>query len=336
MTASILRKLMILATVGVLAGCTLPFGGSSSGSNNNNGGSSANASPKGPGIAADITLGKEFWYGGFHVTIGEVTYKPEVKITPGSDVVKDDAELLIQAKFENLSKDTRGLYAEMTVASNNQQYTHHNNDQKIPQVPGKSTSNGTIAWVADDKFNLDDAILTVGDANTNQAVVPLGSKGSLVSLAPRILSITGAITLPSDFTLNVTGGALTYDIPENADQLDTGVELLTLFYSITGTGTHGCCVGTDSFSLKVPDGTAVASTKVDPTSIIPGKGITKQDQRVEFQIKEPVEGSYDMVVQGSDEGVNADLQFTITAGGSSSGGSTTTSPAPSGSGSSGH
>lgn len=332
MTSSVLRKVFMLATVGLLAGCTLPFGGSSSGntSNNNTGGNNSNNTPKGPGIAADKVLNTEAWWGGYHFTFGAVTYRPEVKITPGSDYVKEEASLKIEVKIENLGKDTATFYGETTVASNGNQYTRRSPDYKVAAVPGKATSNSVLGWVADDKFNLDDAVLTIGDASTNQAVVPLGSKGTLVALEPRKLSITGAIVIPSDFTMNVTGATVSYDVPEAHNQLDTGVQLITLNFSLTGTGTHTCCLSRDDFSLKVPDGTSVSCTQLDPSGTIPDKGNTKQDEIVEFEIKAPVDGAYDVVVKGDVAGTTGDLPFTITPGGSSSGTGTTTSPLPSG------
>jgi hypothetical protein len=328
MTSSVLRKGILLATLALLASCSLPFGGSSGGGSNNNGPSST-STPGGPGIAADKTLNSEFWYAGFHITLGKVTYFPEVKITPGSDFNKEDAKLTIEAKFENLSPDTRTFFAETSVASNGQQYTRRSADAKIPNVPGKATSNGQFGFAADAKFNLDDAIMTVGEASTNQAVIPLGSKGSLVNLAPRNLSITGAITMPADFTLNFTGAALSYDVPEDADPLNTGIQLLKLNFSITGTGDHGCCLSRDDFSLKVPDGTAISASKLSNSGGIPPKGTTKQDLFVEFQLKAPVEGAYDMVVNGNATGATGDLPFTITPGGSNSGTGSNTGPQPS-------
>jgi hypothetical protein len=329
MKGSAPRKFMLVLTLGLLAGCTLPFGGGSSGSSNNNNGSSTTVNV-GPGVKADKTLGTEIWHNGFHVTLVDVTYKPPEKASP-SGFKYNTSEVIINAKFENLGPDTTHFYSELAVASNGQSYTSRGDSEKLPNVPGKAATNGVIALVTDEKFNLDDAVLTIGNAAGNQAVAPLGSKGKLVDLKPRQLTVTGSITLPDEATLTFTGATLSYDNPASHREEDKDNQLLTLKFSVLGTGTSSCCLNRDTYSLKIPDGTAIAADSED--SAVPTKGTTKADQNVEFIIKSPVEGDYDLIVKGKTEGVTGDLKFTITAAGSASGGgSTTTQPSATASG----
>lgn len=333
MKGSAPRKFMLVLTLGLLAGCTLPFGGGSSGSSNNNSSGGSTTANVGPGIKADKTLGTEVWHNGFHVTLVDATYKPPEKASPAG-FKYNSSELTINAKFENLGPDTTHFYSELTVASNGQSYTSRGDSEKLPNVPGKQATNGIIAVVTDEKFNLDDAVLTIGNATGNQAMVPLGSKGKLVDLKPRQLTVTGSVTLPDEATLTFTGATLSYDNPASHTEMDKDSQLLTFKFSVLGSGNSSCCLGRGSYSLKIPDGTAIAADSEDST--VPPKGTTKADQNAEFIIKLPVEGDYDLIVKGSTEGVTGDLKFTITAASSSSGGgSTTTQPSASGS-ASGH
>ena len=71
-------KLVMLAVVGLLAAC----GGTTASNNTQSGGSNATQSG-GAGVAGTVTLNKEFWHSGFHVTLGDVQYTPAPKISPG-------------------------------------------------------------------------------------------------------------------------------------------------------------------------------------------------------------------------------------------------------------
>lgn len=319
--ATWMRKGIVLLVLAILAGCSLPFGGSSSSNNNS---SSASASPStGPGIAASKTLSAEFWFEGFHVTLGDVAYKPPAAPTPGVSQVP--SELTIAAKFENLGKDTRGYFARMSIASNGQAYTSSGNSQKLPDIPGKSTANGVISFDTDEKFNLDDAVLTIGEATGNQPVIPLGKTGTAKTLQPRPLQISGAVNQANEYTLNVTAGVLSYDDVVAHRELDTGTALITINYSTTGTGMHPCCISRDHVQLKVPDGTSVEAEVVETTVAIPSKGTTRQGDYVTFIIKLPAEGAYDAIFNSTNTtGQSADIQFTITASGTTGGGTGTT------------
>jgi hypothetical protein len=323
--ASFMRKGFVLAALALLAGCALPFGGGSSSSNNSN--STSSAPSVGPGIAATRTENKEFWFSGYHVTLGDAKYALALTPTPGG--TPKQAQLTVAAKFENLGPDTATFFATMSVVSNSQSYTTRGDDEKLPAIPGKSTTSGVIAFTVDDKFNLDDAVLTVGDASTNQAVVPLGSKGTLVSLQPRSLPLAGAITQAGEYSLNVTGGSLSFDNPDGHRTEDAGMALLVIKFSITGTGDHGCCIGTTEWSLKIPDGTAVPADTQVLDGGIPPKGTTKSGASVEFLVKLPAEGAYDAIVKSvNTTGQSGDLAFTVTAVGSGGSAPGTTQGSP--------
>lgn len=320
LVGSWLRKGLVLVVLAVLAGCSLPFGGSSSSSNNS--GSSSSPST-GPGIAANKTLTSEIWFAGFHLTLGDVSYKPPVSPSPAATPVP--SELTIAAKFENLGTDTTQFFARMSIGSNGQHYTDAGDSQKLPNVPGKATSNGVISFATDDKFNLDDAVLTVGDADTNQAVVPLGRSGTLKALEPRKLTLSGAVNQANEYTLNITGGILSYDDPATHREENAGMALVTLIYSVTGVGTSECCISRDLVSLKVPDGTAVAAEEIVPGAGLPPKGTTRQGDMVSFLVKTPPEGAYDAIFKSYlTTGQSADLAFTITPAGATGGGTGST------------
>jgi hypothetical protein len=315
-------KLMLLGLVAVIAGCTLPGTKSSSGGGTQGGGSTEAG---GAGVAGTATLNKEFWYSGFHVTLGQVQYTPAPKATPGVFITQ--GKVVIQTKFENLGPDTSEYNGPMSLAVGNNQYTDiDGQDQKLPNVPGKQTGTGVIAILVDNKFDLARAVMTVGSAQHNQAVIPFGTGGHLVSLAPVKVAITGSLNLPGLYKLDVTGGDLSYDNPANHQEEDAGNQLLVVHFSRTAL-VDTCCITAGQFSMKLPDGTAAAADRVEECCGIGTAGTTKPDQFVTFVFKK-ADGSYDMIakekVQDTEE--KADLPFTIT---NSAGGGGGASPSPS-------
>jgi hypothetical protein len=324
-------KLMLVGLIALVAGCTLPGSKSSTGGGGSSSGGASTESG-GAGVAGTVTLNKEFWHSGFHITLGQVQYTPAPKVTPGAFAVP--GKVLMQAKFENLGPETFGYNPTMSLAVGNNQYTDiDSQDQKLPNVPGKATGTGVIAFSVDNKFDLAKAVMTVGSGQFNQAVIPLGQSGKLVSLAPIKVAITGSLVLPMLYKLDVTGGDLSYDNPLNHQEEDAGSQLLVVHFTKTAL-VDTCCITAQQFSVKLPDGTAVAADRVEECCGIGATGTTKPDQYVTFVFKK-ADGSYDLIakekVQDTQE--QADAMFTITNGtGSASGGGSGggSSPTPSG------
>src|SRR5437588_80294 len=72
---------------------------------------------------------------------------------------------------------------DLVLQSGTSSYLRHDGaDEKLPDVPGLQNTQGTIAFDVDEKFSLNNAVLLVGNANFNQATVPLGTSGKYVSL----------------------------------------------------------------------------------------------------------------------------------------------------------
>jgi hypothetical protein len=322
-------KLMLLGLVALIAGCTLPGAKSSTSGNTQGGGTSTESG--GAGVAGTATLNKEFWYGGFHVTLGQVQYTPAPKPTPGVYITQ--GKVVIQARFENLGPDTSEFNSQMSLAIGSNQYTDvDGQDQKLPNVPGKQIGTGVIAFLVDSKFDLGKAVMTVGSAQYNQAVVPFGTAGQLISLAPSKVAVTGSLVLPMLYKLDITGADLSYDNPLNHQEENAGSQLLVVHFSRTAL-VDTCCISAGQFSLKLPDGTAAAADRVEECCGIGTAGTTKPDQFVTFVFKK-ADGNYDLIakekVQDTQE--QADAPFTInnSAAGGSAGGSGGASPSPSG------
>lgn len=269
-----------------------------------------------PSPSSEVLIGKprsldiSFWYREFKVTLKKAT----VGILPEQPSYDTAPRLSLDAEFENVADDTHSFNPELHVASSENNYTAVD-FAKCPPVPGKSKGLGTIIIRVDDKYNPDSAVLTVGNGKENQAVVPLGKSGTLKSLQPQTFPVSGSITA-GFMTLTVTGGGWTYD-RDIYNNMDAGHVALFINYSATKTKDDGSPnLSPSEFFLKLPDGTAVAA--IDGSSASVQNGTTKQDLMIRFDVKQPVQGAFDLVLKGS-FGANygasqGDLQFTINPG----------------------
>ncbi|MEA2684456.1 MAG: hypothetical protein QOK05_2784 [Chloroflexota bacterium] len=307
-----MRLRVVLATLGIalIAAC-----GGTTAKNTQTGGTKVSPTPS---AGASLgTVNKAFWYAGFKVTVGQVSLKKAITPTPPAFITAP-AKLLIQARFENLGPDNFQPYNEDLVLQSgaNSYLNHDSQDEKIPDVPGLQATDGVIAFNVDEKFQLNNAVLLVGNARYNQGQVPLGKSGKYTSLEPQKVAISGTITVPDAFTLAVSGGDLSYDDPKNHQQQKAGDVMLIVHYAITGNRDSTCCFGSDNAILKLPDGTAIAATRASGYTL-PGKGLTTADQFIEWVFK-AASGAYDMIAKGkygaNNTDAQADLPFSIQVG----------------------
>ncbi|HEY8172194.1 MAG TPA: hypothetical protein VIH21_03835 [Dehalococcoidia bacterium] len=239
-----------------------------------------------------VTINKSFWHAGWKVTLDEASAA--------------DAEVAIDATFENLGDDTSTFDSQLVLTADGENYTESTFDQDLPQVPGNLKGKGKITFQVDDTFSFDDAALIVGNPKNNQAIVPIGASATekLVTLEPVILPITGSATAGA-VTLNVTGVEVRADMPEKHSITEKGKKLIIVKFSATvGSGIPiGEGVLQDpNVALKLPDGTAVA-VRSDGVSgvneLLQGKeGTTISDLSVRFEVPDPVKGNYAFVVRG--------------------------------------
>jgi hypothetical protein len=316
----VLTGLSIAAAL-VLAAC----GGSTAkpgGSQTATGSSSATPSSGpsiGPGGTKTVHIKTSAWYAGFKIELGDAQYVPPLKPTPGVGSFElKHGRVNIDAVFENLGTDSRNFSEALVVSSGDNNYLDATRDQKLPTVPGSKRGEGLISIYVDDKFAIESAVLTIGQAKYNQAVVPLGKTGKLVSLEPRQLTISGTLVVGESFTMNMTSGEMRADtVLYHREQL-AGYRSLNLTFSVTRTGDNGSYLDASNVALKLPDGTAVAP-EVSSYGSLPPKGTTETGRAAGFKVKAPADGNYTLIVKGKFGAKRADVQvefpFTVTQSG---------------------
>lgn len=248
-----------------------------------------------------VQVGRSYWHAGFKVTLGEATLENSV--------------VTIEATFENLGNRDARPNSRLALTSGGESYTASSLIQDIPQVPAGLSSSGTLAFDVDEAFSFDDAVLTVGNPDNNQATVPLGPDGGdAVSLEPQEIAVTASATAGA-VTVNVTGAELRADLPDQHDEMAAGKLSLTIFFSIdVGSGIQ---LGQGVFqspnvALTLPDGTSVAVPSDGASGVnelLQGKeGTTISDLSVRFEVDDPAAGTYVFLVRGAYGPGGADVE----------------------------
>jgi hypothetical protein len=261
---------------------------------------SATAAPS--AAVATFEVGREAWFAGFHVTFGTAT----AEITAGKR-----GSVTIEATFENTGHEDARLDATINLASAGKN-AQEGLDQDIPSVPAGLTGTGRFAFRVADSFTFDDAVLTLGQAANQQAVVPLGRAGSAVSRQPVEVSVTG-MAKANDLQIDLERGELRADSPWKHGQQKKGTLVLTLDYSATfNSGFAGGFAFTgEHVALMLPDGTTVGAIqdgRSQSIELIPPNA-TKKHLFTRFEIDDPAPGAYVLLVrEGTAKG---EIPFTI-------------------------
>jgi hypothetical protein len=258
-----------------------------------------------------VIVDQDFWHAGWKVTLGEATL---------SESDTGSGELFIDAEFENLGVDEAVFDSQLLVTSGGNDYADETFDgHDFPTVPGLRTGNGSLSFVVDEEFVLDEATLIVGNPANQQATVPIGPDGEdLVSLEPQEIEASGTVTAGA-VTLTVERAELRADLPYKHSETKAGTLAMTVYFSATPSS--GIQIGQGVLQdpnvlLELPNGTAVAVISDGQSGVnelLQGKeGTTIPDLLVRFEVEEPVEGTYSFVLRGNYGPGGADAEGKLT------------------------
>ena len=242
---------------------------------------------------ATSPLNESIYHSGFEVALGSAVLTPATANC-------DPGDLAVDATFRNRGSDAFQFGPEMIVTSGGHEYSPSLSSADIPLVPGSRTGKGTLHFMVDRGFVLDDATLIVGGANEHQAIIPLGSKSpdafvSLVSADATLMGKFAAGTVEFD----MKGGYIRADQPWDHTTLDKSHYSVTLLFSATYTASNGGGdnILSDNFDLKLSDGTAVAPDDASNV-LLDNVGTTLDDLNVTFTVPGPMEGQFALEASG--------------------------------------
>lgn len=247
---------------------------------------------------ASVDVGQDFWFAGFHVTLGTASFDPSVGL------------VTVDATFENLGSEPAVFDGTSSLAAGGSYY-ETSATESLPTVPGMSTGSGEFVFDVDEGFAFDDATLTFGVADINQAVVPIDPAGEPVSLEPIPFDVSGKASAGA-IAVDLTDAELRADVPDEHGQIEAGHKALTIGFDVTN---HGSYAGGFAFSyglnlaLELPDGTTIAADD-GPIELLT-LGTTLPDQWVRFTIPDPAAGEYRFVLIDDTESVRKAIPFEI-------------------------
>jgi hypothetical protein len=213
----------------------------------------------------------------------------------------------IDAVFNNLGKESAQFASRLLLSGGATQTEATFTGTELPDVPGAAKQNGVVAFEVPKEFKLGEAVLTVGAPGVNQAVVPFGASGTLVTLEPKKVAVqfSGSIVddhggTPATITIKVTGGELRADIPDEHEETREGFLALSLDHSVTYEyrDIYTYSWFGDNLLLELPDGTSVG---VDHVTSVPNiePGATASDLTVRFLVKDPPAGQYKLILKSA-------------------------------------
>ena len=237
-----------------------------------------------PVRATAATIDKTVWFAGFKLTVRTATLKTD----PDSGAGTVD----LAVTFSNQGSDPVRFDGQVKLGWGG------SNDKfditTLPTVAAGASSDATLSFSVDDRFRFDDAVLTIGATDHHQAVIPLGTTGQLIDLAPIRIDLGGFVNA-GGLKATVTGGELRADVARSHLELDRTQEALFLSMDIAWTGTGNYILGRNNFGLVLPGGNQVTADE-GPIDVL-NPGATRSNETVRFTVPEPASGSYALVVR---------------------------------------
>jgi len=236
-----------------------------------------------------FAINEEFWHIGFRVELGDGTLFTAEEGVFGTEL----AYLLsIDATFENLGTSQLFFDSALVVVTPSDAYSARGSSDR-PDVPGGLSSSGSLVFEVDEGFNPESAYLLVGEADENQARVPLGAQGGeLVDLAPSEPAVPDDISLEL-VDLTFTSAELRADVLWNHTEVEEGKRALTLNFDATSRNAGSWNIFASNFALILPDSSGIGADASELTSLSGSDtGIVTPDLSVTFLIDEPVAGEY--------------------------------------------
>jgi hypothetical protein len=282
--------LVAVSTALVLSGCgakQLATGGSAADGHPSTAGASSAAATGQP-----LAINKTAWYDGLKLTFDSISYGPSAKITVSVTVENNTPNAMnlgnISSTLTVDGHSNRGGFAADTM------------------LTGGDTGKETMAFeTAEPVKDPASAVINVGAGDQTQAIVPVGSGGTLVDLQPK-----GVLPAPKTLTLaglsyTVSTCELRADFPAGQKQAHKGKRLVTCAITVQNTFRTYIYIGSPQFGIKPPDGPAFTATYQSFTREEVTAG-GKIDVTVAWEIPWPAAGTYALALswlgqQGTDK-----------------------------------
>ncbi|MFC7450043.1 hypothetical protein [Rhodococcus daqingensis] len=242
------------------------------------------------GEAADITVDKTGWFGGFEITVDKATATPTgsttdvelelsyknlvgVKAPPPEEAYLDVQGSVIDVKFE-----------EQTVAG-------------FGEASGTATASVKASGSkADPEQLLDSAALVYGETDSNQTKIPFAEDGKVETIEPRGIPVGQTMGIGTAVTFQLTRAFLwpSYQ-PGEKGKYELWIEYNAECLDCPGVLSYA--MHRDDFTLTAPDGKSVPADYRSPAgdkSVSSGYNV--EGQWLVFLIDAPATGAYTLKI----------------------------------------
>jgi hypothetical protein len=295
--ASSIRSLVLLVAVAAtLAGCFDDEGPSAA--------PTPTRAPEPTPITTTYQLGMTAWYAGLilHFDAAIVTLDER-----GGPVV-------VGLRLDNPGTEPAQLNGKiwLVVAGTRMEATR---ESRLPTVPAGGSAAAILTYELQGIASVEDAVIEIGDAPLHVATIPLRPTTGVATLfEPRELNLSSARPETAGAVrIVLKKGLLRWDLPDWLQELDAGLQALTLTYDVVYAGDFagGLAFTGDNVQLRLPDGTRVdprADGHSQSVELI-GPRKAKKSLFSRFEIPAGTTGEFALMVRsGSQEKA---IEFTI-------------------------
>jgi hypothetical protein len=266
------------------------------------GASTVAITPEPTPVTTVYELGSQVWYEGLVLTFDRVTATLDER---GGLV-----DVLVGVANPGTDSDDLSGKIALVVGGTRIEPTR---DSNIPDVPGGGSVAAVLTYELQAIPSIEDAVIQVGASPLHIARVPMTpGAGALVSYEPEALALAGSATAAS-LKITLRGGLLRSDLPDWWQELDAGLEALTLTYDVTYTGDFagGLAFTGDNVALRLPDGSIIAARRDGHSQSVEliGSHKTKKGLFSRFEIPTKLTGSFALLVRNS--ATERTIKFTI-------------------------
>lgn len=247
-------------------------------------------------------LGTTVWYEGLEIEVVSVTATLDERGGP----------VVVLLRLENPTSADSSLDGDVSLVVGTVR-AEPRRDSTIQEVPAQGSVPATLRYELQGVSSIGQAVLQFGAGPLHVARVPITPfAGPAVDLEPVDIALSGSATAG---TLKVTlhAGQLRWDLPDWSQELEAGIQALTLTYDAAYTGdfSGGFAFTGDNIALKLPDGSVIAPRRDGHSQSVEliGAKKTKKGLFSRFEIPAGLTGKFSLLIRnGSTEKA---IAFTI-------------------------
>jgi hypothetical protein len=253
-------------------------------------------------VSTTYEIGAKVWYEGLVLTIDRATATLDDRGGP--------VDVLVAV--ENPGAEAAALDAAISLVVGGVR-TEPTRDSQVPSAPGGGSVAAILRFELQGVPSVDDAVLEVGAAPEHVGRVALARNPEPPRVfEPSAFDLSGSATAGA-LKLTLRTGLLRWDLPDWSQQLDAGVQALTLTYDATYAGDFagGFPFTGDNVALRLPDGKLINSRRDGHSQSIEliGARKTKKGLSSRFEIPAGVTGKFALVVRSA--GATKAITFAI-------------------------